>query len=355
MARIVLTTFGSWGDLFPMLGLGHTLAARGHTPVFAISPAGDDLILGEGFEFAPVGPRFGFDEYRDHLGILTGRLRGAGSLFSIMRRIAMPHLDGAVDDLGNALAGADLVLTHPVQLAGPIAAEAAGVPWATLSVFPGLLPTAHFPPQFVPWTPPGAIGRVANRAGWAAGRAVTYGLFNRGINNARKRVGLAPLRQAFIEQSASPHGVLVLCSSAYEPIPPDWPSNVTTTGFVRFDQPSALGMPDDVAKFLAAGPPPVVVTLGASSSLDPGTFWDDAVAALDERDQRAIFLVAHDEHRVGALAGREGVWAYVPLSTLLPHAPRRGAPRRVRHDGRDHPRGNPERDGAACLRSNAPR
>jgi UDP:flavonoid glycosyltransferase YjiC (YdhE family) len=320
VARIVLTTFGSWGDLFPLLGLGHELAARGHTPVYAITPAGEDLVRGEGFEFAPVGPRFGWEEYRDHLAILDGRLRGVASLFTIMRRIAMPNLDGAVDDLRNALDGADLVLTHPVQLAGPIAAEAAGVPWATVSVFPGLLPTAHFPPQFVPWSPPGALGRVANRASWAAGRVVTYSLFNRGINAARRRVGLAPLRQAFIEQSASPRGVVVLCSGEYEPIAPDWPTNVAMTGFVRFDQPAALGMPDDVAAFLQAGPPPVVVTLGASLSLDPGTFWDDAAAVLDELGQRAVFLVAQDEHRIGALAGRDGVWAYAPLSAVLPHA-----------------------------------
>ncbi len=303
-----------------MLGLGHELAARGHTPVYAVTPAGEELVQGEGFEFAPVGPHFGFDEYRDHLAILDGRLRGVASLFSIMRRIAMPHLNGAVQDLGKAVAGADLVLTHPVQLAGPIAAEAAGVPWATVSVFPGLLPTAHHKPQYMPWTPPGAIGRAVNRVGWAAGRAVTFGLFNRGINNARRRVGLAPLRQAFIEQSASPLGVVILCSEAYEPVPPDWSSNIVTTGFVRFDQPAALGVPDDVAEFLAGGPPPVVVTLGASSSLDPGTFWDDAVRAVDELGQRAVFLVARDEHRVGALAGRDGVWAYVPLSSLLPHA-----------------------------------
>ena len=288
--------------------------------MFACTPAGEDLVRGEGFEFAPVGPQMGFDEYRDHLSILDGQLRGVGSLFTIIRRIALPNLDRAVDDLRDAIGDADLVLTHPVQLAGPIASEASGVPHATVSVFPGLLPTAHLPPQFMSWSPPGVFGRVVNRGGWAVGRAITYGLFNRGINASRKRVGLAPLRQAFMDQSASPLGVLILCSSAYEEIPPDWSGNVTTTGFVRFDEPSALGVPDDVLKFLADGPPPVVVTLGASSSLDPGTFWSDAMDAMDARGQRAVFLVARDEHRVGRLAEREGVWAYVPLSTLLPHA-----------------------------------
>jgi UDP:flavonoid glycosyltransferase YjiC (YdhE family) len=237
-----------------------------------------------------------------------------------MRRIAIPNLNDAIDDLSKAIAGADLVLTHPVQLAGPIAAEAASVPWATVSVFPGLLPTAHFAPQFVPWTPPGAVGREVKLGAWDAGHVLTAGRFNRGINGARRRAGLAPHRSAFLNQSASPGGVVILCSPAYEPVPPDWPDNAVTTGFVRFDKPAALGMPDDVAAFLAAGPAPVVVTLGASSALDPGTFWDDAIATLEERNQRAVFLVARDEHRIGALAGRAGVWSYVPLSTLLPHA-----------------------------------
>lgn len=320
MARIVLTTFGSWGDLFPLLGLGHELAARGHTPVYAITPAGEDLVRGEGFEFAPVGPRFGFEEYRDHLAILDKRLRGVASLFTIMRRIALPHLDDAVDDLTKAIDGADLMLTHPVQLAGPIAAEAAGVPWATVSVFPGLLPTAHFPPQFLAWSPPGALGRVVNRGAWVAGRVVTYGLFNRGINATRRKRGLAPLRQAFIEQSLAPLGAVVLCSGAYEPVAPDWPDSVTMGGFVRFDHPTALGTPDDVAAYLADGSPPIVVTLGASSSLDPGTFWDDAAAVVDELGERAVFLIAQDDHRTGSLVGRDGVWAYVPLSDVLPHA-----------------------------------
>jgi rhamnosyltransferase subunit B len=207
-----------------------------------------------------------------------------------------------------------------VQLGGPIAAESLGVPWATVSVFPGLLPTNHYPPQFVRWSPPGAVGRMTNRGGWLAARAVTFGLFNASINRARARSGLAPLRQAFIEQSASPHGVVLLCSNKYEPPAPDWPENVAMTGFVRFDQPTALGTPDEVAAFLASGPPPVVVTLGASSSLDPGSFWDDAARVLDELGQRAVFLVARDEHKTGALADRDGVWAYVPLSALLPHA-----------------------------------
>ncbi len=288
--------------------------------MYAITPAGEDLVRGEGFEFAPVGPRFGFEEYRDHLAILDRRLRGVASLFTIMRRIAMPHLDGAIDDLTKAIDGADLVLTHPVQLAGPIAAEAAGVPWATVSVFPGLLPTAHFPPQFVSWSPPGVAGRLVNRGAWLAGRAVTFGLFNRGINAARRQRGLAPLRQAFIEQSLAPLGAVVLCSAAYEPVAPDWPSTVTMSGFVRFDQPAALGTPDDVDAYLAAGPPPIVITLGASSSLDPGTFWDDAAAVVDELGERAVFLIAQDDHRTGRLVGRDGVWAYVPLSAVLPHA-----------------------------------
>lgn len=320
MSRVVLTTFGSWGDLFPLLGLGHELARRGHTVVIAATPAAEDLVVAEGFEFCPVGPRFGFEEYRDHVAILDGRLRGVASLFSIVRRIALPHLDDSIADLRRALAGADLLLTHPVQLAGPIAAEAVGVPWATVSVFPGLLPTAHRPPQFVGWQLRGRPARWLNRAAWVAGQLFTQVLFQRAITRARARQGLRRLPNAFITQAASRNGVLVLCSPTYEPPAPDWPAATTCTGFVRFDRPLAFDTAPGLAEFLAAGPPPVVVTLGASSALDPQGFWEAAVAAVDSLGLRAVFLIAQEDHRVGALADRPGVWPFVPLSELLPDA-----------------------------------
>jgi UDP:flavonoid glycosyltransferase YjiC (YdhE family) len=39
VARLVVTTMGSWGDLFPALGLAKAAAVRGHGVRLAATPA----------------------------------------------------------------------------------------------------------------------------------------------------------------------------------------------------------------------------------------------------------------------------------------------------------------------------
>jgi UDP:flavonoid glycosyltransferase YjiC (YdhE family) len=56
MARIVITSWGSYGDVNPYVGLAIALRARGHTPVLAIPTYYRAGVEREGLEHAPVGP-----------------------------------------------------------------------------------------------------------------------------------------------------------------------------------------------------------------------------------------------------------------------------------------------------------
>ena len=56
MARIVITTFGSYGDVFPYIGLALGLRARGHQPRLAMPALYKDLIEGEGSTFIRFDP-----------------------------------------------------------------------------------------------------------------------------------------------------------------------------------------------------------------------------------------------------------------------------------------------------------
>ena len=48
----------------------------------------------------------------------------------------LPGLAAGYEDLSAACEGADLVVTHPAQLAGPIVAEQRGGPWASSVLAP---------------------------------------------------------------------------------------------------------------------------------------------------------------------------------------------------------------------------
>ncbi|MCO4100546.1 MAG: glycosyltransferase family 1 protein [Gemmatimonas sp.] len=56
MARVVITTWGSFGDVNPYLGLATALRARGHVPVMAMPSFYGATVRDAGFAFAAVEP-----------------------------------------------------------------------------------------------------------------------------------------------------------------------------------------------------------------------------------------------------------------------------------------------------------
>lgn len=290
-ATVALATMGSWGDIFPVIGLAKGMAEAGVDVRVAASPAYDELVTGEGLNFSGIGPPLGFSDYASDPKILSGRLGGFVGFAHLFRHFIFPALDRYVDDLADAIRGADLVLAHPALVAAPVAAEWVGVPWATISVFPGLIPTAYAPPAPTRVElGSGSIGRASHRAAWSVARLNMSRLFDGPVNRSRRRLGLAAVSDCFFGPVESGRPYVVMASPAVIDRPADWPSNVTLTGFVTWDRVSSFPDPPGLEEFVSSGEPPVLVTLGASSSLDPQHFYRDAVEAVTGLGHRALVL-----------------------------------------------------------------
>ena len=54
--RVVLTSFGSYGDTYPYIGLALALRDRGHDPLLAMAGYYRQLVEGHGLSFHPVRP-----------------------------------------------------------------------------------------------------------------------------------------------------------------------------------------------------------------------------------------------------------------------------------------------------------
>ena len=54
--RIILNTFGSFGDVHPYIAIALELRERGHHPVIATSELYREKMLASDFEFVPVSP-----------------------------------------------------------------------------------------------------------------------------------------------------------------------------------------------------------------------------------------------------------------------------------------------------------
>jgi rhamnosyltransferase subunit B len=288
--RIVLTSWGSHGDVYPYLGIALELKARGHEPVLAVPEYFRSLVEGEGIAYRPVGPHFDPSD-REMLDRILDVWRGAEA---IIKETVMPALERTYDELEAAVEGADLLLTHPVTFAATVLAQKRGLPWVSTVLAPGIFFSAYDPmvPPPVPWFV--HVARIGPRWGrfltWVA-RRMTLPWFGP-VFALRARLGLPRGGHPMFDDAYSPQLTLALFSPLIGTAQPDWPAKVETTGFVFYNGSEALSR--ELEEFLAAGPAPVVFTLGSSAVWAAGSFYDESAKAVEALGLRAVLLVGED-------------------------------------------------------------
>lgn len=295
--RIVLATWGSFGDLHPFIALGLGLKARGHRPVIASASWYRPKIEGEGLEFHPMRPEMASEEEAPEIvARAMDPNQGAGV---VINELLMPHIRDQYADLLAVVRDADLLVNHPIVHTGPLVCEKLGKPWVDAILQPMLFTSSYEPP--VPPQMPGfaalyRLGPAFNR--WLM-RLVKqrHRQWSVPIDQLRAELGLPPGPCAVFEAHFSPLLNLALFSRALGEPQPDWPAHTVVCGFPFYDKWDATsGMPEELEAFLQAGPPPITFTLGSSAVFAGGSFYRDSVEAARRLGRRAVLL-----------AGREGM------------------------------------------------
>jgi rhamnosyltransferase subunit B len=310
--RIVLASWGSYGDLFPSLGIAARLKSLGHTPVIASCPYYRALVEGEGFLFHGLRPDV--DPARaDIIKRVMDPQRGPEV---VIKELVAPAVRDAYADLQEACRGADLLVSHPVTFAAPILAEKTGLPWVSTV----LAPLSFFSVTDFPVLPnaPGLTRRLRTLGPWAPrlamklARRITHG-WTAPVRAFRAELGLPPAGDPLYDGQFSPHGTLALFSRVLAEPQPDWPRAAEVTGFPFFN--GAIPMPTELSEFLDAGEPPITFTLGTSAVGSAGTFYEESVKAVRALERRAVLLVGGDARN----RPRDPLPAGVMAVELAPH------------------------------------
>ncbi|HEX6819244.1 MAG TPA: glycosyltransferase, partial [Ktedonobacterales bacterium] len=140
MTLIVLTTFGSSGDLNPYVALGLGLRSRGHDVVFAVEEAFRAMVEEAGF---PVRHLSGeaMSVLGTHVDGLVGRSTPLRSLRVLIEQYLLPTLRPRIDDLLAACEGADLLVAATTQVAASFVAELKQLPLVTVTLTPITVPS----------------------------------------------------------------------------------------------------------------------------------------------------------------------------------------------------------------------
>ena len=325
MARIVLNTFGSFGDLHPYLAIGIELRRRGHSVLIATSEVYRAKIEAEDVAFAPVRPDVAeLLERPDLLEKLWNPTHGTEYL---IRDYLMPQVDQSYEDLLNACARADLLITHFAAYAGPTVAEVLNLPWLSVALQPSIFLSVDDPPVLPPlWLKHlYHLGRSVTAAIFALGK-LRVKSWAKPLLELRQKLGLSASANPVFDAQYSPFGSLALFSRHFARPQRDWPPNVKMCGFVFYDRRGegfgSTGAADDLMRFLDNGPAPIVFTLGSSAVMHPGAFYRESLAAARHLGMRAVLLVGANGRDTlpREIPPTVFVTEYAPYSELLPRA-----------------------------------
>ncbi len=329
--RIVLSNIGTFGDINPLIAIALELKRRGHTPAMALPEVYRPKIVPLGLEFHALRPDI--DPTNTILvemiyDVKKGTERG-------LREFLFPALRQTYDDLLDAAtrpARADLLLLGELNYAGPVVAEATGIPWASYVLAPFSFFSIYDPPVLPPYprlakadrTVPG-MGRAIRRvAQWVTRK------WPEPIYALRRELGLPPGPNPIFDAKHSPYLVLALFSRVLGVEQKDWPAHTRITGFCFYDADAGNAeLPAHLKKFLAAGEPPVVFTLGSAAVLAAGPFYELSAKAAKRMGARAVLLIGADPRNrpQEKLSDSICVAEYAPYSALFPRV------RMVAHQG----------------------
>jgi MGT family glycosyltransferase len=259
--RFLVAAFGDPGHVFPAVALGRALAGHGHEVTIETWEERRAAVEGAGLGFAPA------EEYRMFPPPNPDSAEGAHAAEAA--RALQPLLEEMRPHA---------VVSDILTLAPALAAEVAGVPWATL--------IPHIYPVVEPGLPFFAVGlqpprTPLGRSAWRVGqRALNVGLEQgrRDLNRQRERLGLAPTER--FHGGISPDLALVGTFPQLE-YPRHWPARVEVTGPMTFEIPHPeIELPP--------GEEPLVLVAPSTAHDSRNHLVRTALAALAEEPVRVV-------------------------------------------------------------------
>ncbi len=307
----------------PYIAVGMGLRERGHTVTIGTSEMYRAKVEGEGLRFHPIRPDIGL--LLDKPEILRRVVHPRKGTEYVFRTLMMSWLEQSFEDTMEAAREADLIVGHPIAFATPTVAEHLKKPWVSVALQPSLFLSVHDPPAIsgAPIiTSLFSLGPGFTRAFFRYARRV-MGRWGAPVNALRRRLGLREVRNPLLDDMFSPHGTQAWFSGVLGRPQTDWPERTEVTGFPFYDKlEPGKGLSPELARFLDAGPAPVVFTLGSSAVHAAGGFYAESLAAVRRTGCRAVLLIGRDARNVPTAPVPDSVFVaeYAPYSELLPRA-----------------------------------
>ncbi len=309
--RVMISTFGTHGDVQPFLALGHGLRTAGYEVALCTSASYQTAVEAWGLQYAFMSDTM--------LTLTRALLAGSTSPLTVMPQLqaamgAMLHEEWAAARSWEP----DLIVYHPKMLGSYHLAEKLGIPAVMAIPLPFYTPTRAFPNPFFAGL---KLGGWANQASFRL-MGLSSGMYSGLTNRFRAAtLGLPPLRRfadLLVAQDGAPIPVLYPYSPHLLPVPADFPAHVHVTGSWFLPHSRTYTPPPELADFLASGAAPVYVGFGSMSGRRAARRAQVVLEALAQTGQRGVLARGWGGLAAADLPGWVTMVDEVPHDWLFP-------------------------------------
>lgn len=313
MVRVLMSTFGSEGDLNPPLAIGKALQQLGGEVDFIANPFFEQKVRSEGLRFVGAGPFADLDNILKVNPNLLHPVKGPGQVWKMLL--------GSVEDFFPVVCQQieqhrpDVVVSHVIELAAQWAARKYDVPYVTISTTPLIWLSKDDPVYLGKYLCPTWLNAMALRAFvW-----MPEFYFAASTRKLRRQFQLpetyGSLRSVFTESVLN----LGCWSALYRSETPDDPGNSLTTGFTIERQRDPGRIPKEMIDWLSQGSPPVIVGLGSTARWQ-GRHIYEAVAKVCTALQKRCLLVGPELEDLANLETGIRTVRNIPFREVFPYA-----------------------------------
>ena len=284
--NIGIQTWGSDGDILPIMAMAGGLSAAGHEVTVGItsvdnkdySALADSLNL----KLLKVNEPFSvnMEAFFEEVMKTADQVKQLGLVLG-------KYFDPVAEEMYEASTSLcrenDLVVGHFFNHTLLTAAEQQKRPRVSVALSPGVVRTKHISPLGT------NLGTLLNKVIWNIGDRLIRKKCFQAAAAIREREGMPPVRSLGKELYISRDLTLVAVSRALCSPQPDWGEHIQQCGFLNL--PSVVPeweMPGDLEHFLERGEPPVYLTFGSCTQFDPDATHQLFVKAIQRTGRRAI-------------------------------------------------------------------
>lgn len=232
--RVLLTSHGSTGDIYPVIRLGRALVEAGHTVRFATVSLFREEIESAGIGFVYLPPDWDQSGFAEAMRDLM-KAKNPLDLIRIIYSESLPYLDEILSTLTRELKTADVFVTSYVFANLSVLARDLKVPCAVTTFAHNVVPSSNYPPEGLPrLAAPAFIRRRWNQMLWRITDQVLCWQINRVVGAAMERHGMGRATSFALEPADL---ALVTVSPALFQPKHLWSERFKFTGYLRWQSP----------------------------------------------------------------------------------------------------------------------